>query len=178
MTFFVLLFISLLFRIRLRLRRGNLVILQRKVGHYRMLNHVVVLLLSSKRLNEWLHRYLPGEQSQAAAVTYAAAADSAYQLKGRSASKLPVSAPGRAALPNATPNLNIGIDLWSASQPITGIPAQGEASPGLALPRGDVVGQLVWTTLAKAYANLQRVIFSMCFSNASTLTTHVFCVLV
>ncbi|KAK1681347.1 hypothetical protein QYE76_042195 [Lolium multiflorum] len=83
-----------------------------------------------------------GEQSQAAAVTYAAAADSAYQLKGRSASKLPVSAPGRAALPNATPNLNLGIDLWSASQPITGIPAQGEASPGLALPRGDVVGQL------------------------------------
>ncbi|KAM0886674.1 hypothetical protein ACQ4PT_029542 [Festuca glaucescens] len=83
-----------------------------------------------------------GEPSQSAAVTYAAAADSAYQLKGRSASKLPVSAPGRAALPNATPNLNIGIDLWSASQPIAGIPAQGEASPGLALPRGDVVGQL------------------------------------
>uniref|UniRef100_A0ACD5UM21 Uncharacterized protein n=1 Tax=Avena sativa TaxID=4498 RepID=A0ACD5UM21_AVESA len=83
-----------------------------------------------------------GEPSQAAAVPYAAAAESAYQLKGRSASKLPVSAPGRAVLPNATPNLNIGIDLWSASQPIAVIPVQGEASPGLALARGDVVGQL------------------------------------
>uniref|UniRef100_A0ACD5UYA9 Uncharacterized protein n=1 Tax=Avena sativa TaxID=4498 RepID=A0ACD5UYA9_AVESA len=83
-----------------------------------------------------------GEPSQAAAVPYAAAAESAYQLKGRSAAKLPVSAPGRAALPNATPNLNIGIDLWSASQPIAVIPVQAEASPGLALARGDVVGQL------------------------------------
>ncbi|CAM0905694.1 unnamed protein product [Alopecurus aequalis] len=83
-----------------------------------------------------------GEPSQAAAVTYAAAAESPYQLKGRSASKLPVSAPGRAALPNATPNLNIGIDLWSASQSLAVIPVQGEANPGLALARGDVVGQL------------------------------------
>lgn len=83
-----------------------------------------------------------GEPAQAAAVPYAAAAESAYQLKARSASKLPVSAPGRAALPDATPNLNIGIDLWSASQPVAVIPVQGEVNPGLALARGDVVGQL------------------------------------
>ncbi|KQK20382.1 DNA-binding protein EMBP-1 isoform X2 [Brachypodium distachyon] len=81
-----------------------------------------------------------GEPSQTAVVTYAA--ESPYQLKARSASKLPVSAPGRAALPNATPNLNIGIDLWSASQPVAVLPGQGEASPGLALARCDGVGQL------------------------------------
>ncbi|KAG8081186.1 hypothetical protein GUJ93_ZPchr0007g3960 [Zizania palustris] len=54
-----------------------------------------------------------GEPSQAAAVTYAAV-ESPYQLKARSASKLPVSAPGR----------------------------QGEASPGLALARRDGSAQL------------------------------------
>lgn len=82
-----------------------------------------------------------GEPSQTAVVPYAAVG-SPYQVKGRSASKLPVSAPGRAALPNATPNLNIGIDLWSAS-PALAVPAgQGEANPGLALARRDGVSQL------------------------------------
>jgi plant G-box-binding factor len=103
---------------------------------------------------------LPGEPSQGAVVPYAAAAESAYQLKARSASKLPVSAPGRAALPNATPNLNIGIDLWTASQPVAVIPVQGEASPGLALARADAVGHLVWNAIAKAYANMQRVVLT------------------
>ncbi|XP_062189876.1 DNA-binding protein EMBP-1-like isoform X1 [Phragmites australis] len=82
-----------------------------------------------------------GEPSHAAVVRYAAV-ESPYPVKGRSASKLPVSAPGRAALPNATPNLNIGIDLWSAS-PTLAVPAvQGEASPGLALARLDGVAHL------------------------------------
>ncbi|VAH30299.1 unnamed protein product [Triticum turgidum subsp. durum] len=93
-----------------------------------------------------------GEPSQAAAVPYAAV-ESPYQLKGRSASKLPVSAPGRAALPNATPNLNIGIDLWSASQSLAVIPVQGEANPGLALARCDGVGQLDSST--PGYIQLQ-----------------------
>lgn len=85
---------------------------------------------------------LPGEPSQATLVPYAAV-ESPYLLKGRSASKLPVSAPGRAALPNATPNLNIGIDLWS-TPPALAVPAgQGEASPGLALARRDGVAHLV-----------------------------------
>jgi plant G-box-binding factor len=58
-----------------------------------------------------------------------------------------VSAPGRAALPNATPNLNIGIDLWSTS-PAIAVPAvQGEANPGLALVRRDSVTQLVFLNL-------------------------------
>uniref|UniRef100_A0A0E0Q5J7 BZIP domain-containing protein n=1 Tax=Oryza rufipogon TaxID=4529 RepID=A0A0E0Q5J7_ORYRU len=82
-----------------------------------------------------------GEPSQATLVPYAAV-ESPYPLKGRSASKLPVSAPGRAALPNATPNLNIGIDLWS-TPPALAVPAgQGEASPGLALARRDGVAHL------------------------------------
>ena len=86
---------------------------------------------------------LPGEPSQAAVVRYAAVESPYPEVKGRSASKLPVSAPGRAALPNATPNLNIGMDFWSAS-PALAVPAvQGEASPGLALARRDSVTQLV-----------------------------------
>jgi plant G-box-binding factor len=83
-----------------------------------------------------------GEPSQAAVVRYAAVESPYPAAKGRSASKLPVSAPGRAALPNATPNLNIGMDLWSAS-PALAVPAvQGEANPGLALARRDSVTQL------------------------------------
>uniref|UniRef100_A0A0A9CV29 MEmBP-1a n=1 Tax=Arundo donax TaxID=35708 RepID=A0A0A9CV29_ARUDO len=82
-----------------------------------------------------------GEPSQAAVMRYAAV-ESPFPVKGRSASKLPVSAPGRAALPSATPNLNIGMDLWSTS-PALAVPAvQGEASPGLALARRDGVAHL------------------------------------
>lgn len=86
---------------------------------------------------------LPGEPSQAAVVRYAAV-ESPYPAKGRSASKLPVSAPGRAALPNATPNLNIGMDIWSTPPALAVVPAvQGEVNPGLALPRRDGVAHLV-----------------------------------
>eukprot|EP00267_Zea_mays_P033686 XP_008668103.1 DNA-binding protein EMBP-1 isoform X1 [Zea mays] len=82
-----------------------------------------------------------GEPSQAAVVRYATV-ESPYPAKGRSASKLPVSAPGRAALPSATPNLNIGMDIWNTS-PALAVPAvQGEANPGLALARRDSVTQL------------------------------------
>ena len=50
-------------------------------------------------------------------------------------------APGRVALPNATPNLNIGMDFWSASPAVPAV--QEEASRGLALARRDSVTQLV-----------------------------------
>jgi plant G-box-binding factor len=93
---------------------------------------------------------LPGEPSQAAAMR-CPAVDSPFPVKGRSASKLPVSAPGRAVLPNATPNLNIGMDLQSAS-PALAVPAvQGEASPGFALAGRDAGTPLVCTTLVKFY---------------------------
>ena len=90
-----------------------------------------------------------GEPSQAAVVRYAAV-ESPYPAKGRSASKLPVSAPGRATLPSATPNLNIGMDIWNAS-PALAVPAvQGEVNPGLALARRDSVTQLVWMAFAES----------------------------
>jgi plant G-box-binding factor len=96
---------------------------------------------------------LPGEPSQAAVVRYPAV-ESPFPVKGRSASKLPVSAPGRAALPSATPNLNIGMDLWSTS-PALAVPAvQGEASPGLALARRDGVAPLVCLPLVKFYGTI------------------------
>ena len=82
--------------------------------------------------------YLPGEPSQAVVVRCAAIESPYPAVKGRSASKLPVFAPGRVALPNATPNLNIGMDFWSASPAV-----QEEASRGLALARRDSVTQLV-----------------------------------
>ncbi|KAG1368740.1 DNA-binding protein EMBP-1 [Cocos nucifera] len=39
----------------------------------------------------------------------------AYRSRGRSATKLPVSAPGRIVLTSPPTNLNIGMDLWNAS---------------------------------------------------------------
>jgi len=105
----------------------------------------LVLSLAFYAGKEWAIKdcCLPGEPSQAAVVRYAAVESPYPAVKGRSASKLPVSAPGRAALPNATPNLNIGMDFWSAS-PALAVPAvQGEADPGLALARRDSVTQLV-----------------------------------
>ena len=82
--------------------------------------------------------YLLGEPSQAIVVRCAAIESPYPAVKGRSASKLLVFAPGRVALPNATPNLNIGMDFWSASPAV-----QEEASCGLALARRDSVTQLV-----------------------------------
>ncbi|KAF7075556.1 hypothetical protein CFC21_080322 [Triticum aestivum] len=55
-----------------------------------------------------------GEPSQAATVQNAAT-QPPLEDKERSASKLLVLAPGRAALPSAAPNLNIGMDPLSAS---------------------------------------------------------------
>jgi len=74
---------------------------------------------------------LPGEPSQAVVVRCAAIESPYPAVKGRSASKLPVFAPGRVALPNATPNLNIGMDFWSASPAVPAV--QEEASRGLAV---------------------------------------------
>ncbi|XP_062212788.1 DNA-binding protein EMBP-1-like isoform X2 [Phragmites australis] len=66
-----------------------------------------------------------GEPSQAATTQVAATQDAAAELPlatRRSASKLSVSTSERAALSNATPNLNIGMDIWSNS------PAKAETS--------------------------------------------------
>lgn len=131
-----------LLRVHLRPRKGNLVTRRLKVS-------VLSVAFLSERSERLKIGVLPGEPSQAAAVRYAAV-ESPYPAKGRSASKLPVSAPGRAALPSATPNLNIGMDIWNAS-PALAVPAvQGEVSPGLALARRDGVTQLVGMAFAES----------------------------
>ena len=85
--------------------------------------------------------YLLGEPSQAVVVRCAAIESPYPAVKERFASKLPVFAPGQVALPNATPNLNIGMDFWSASPAVPAV--QEEASRELALARRDSVTQLV-----------------------------------
>ncbi|WOK99701.1 G-box-binding factor 1-like [Canna indica] len=59
----------------------------------------------------------PGEASHpfSTAQYSGANAESSYSGKVRTAKKLPVSAPGRAALPAPQTNLNIGMDLWGSS---------------------------------------------------------------
>ncbi|KAJ6816158.1 DNA-binding protein EMBP-1-like [Iris pallida] len=47
-------------------------------------------------------------------------AESSYSGRARTVSKLPVSAPGRAAFPGPPTNLNIGMDIWNASHVGTG----------------------------------------------------------
>lgn len=42
-------------------------------------------------------------------------AEPSYSSRGRSARKLPVSAPGRIVLPSPPTNLNIGVDLWNGA---------------------------------------------------------------
>jgi hypothetical protein len=58
--------------------------------------------------------YLSGEPSHAA-TTQDAAAGTRSAAKRRPAGKLSVSTTETAAISNARPNLNIGIDLWSNS---------------------------------------------------------------
>uniref|UniRef100_A0ACD6A6J6 Uncharacterized protein n=1 Tax=Avena sativa TaxID=4498 RepID=A0ACD6A6J6_AVESA len=68
-----------------------------------------------------------GEPSQAASAQNAVTEPPSVG-KGRSASKLSVSAPGRATLPNAAPTLNIGMDPWSTSPSAVTPSGQGEVN--------------------------------------------------
>lgn len=63
-----------------------------------------------------------GENSQlnTGAQNNGTTAESSYSGRARTVSKLPVSAPGRAALPGPPTNLNIGMDIWNASHVGTG----------------------------------------------------------
>ncbi|XP_020096286.1 DNA-binding protein EMBP-1-like isoform X2 [Ananas comosus] len=62
-----------------------------------------------------------GETSQTATIAHCnnTIAESSYNARGRSVTKLPVSAPGRSALPNSSTNLNIGMDIWNTSHSAT-----------------------------------------------------------
>ncbi|KAL6894309.1 hypothetical protein ACP4OV_008407 [Aristida adscensionis] len=70
-----------------------------------------------------------GEPSQAD-TTQDAAAESSVTAKGRPAPKLSVLTPDRAATSNATPNLNIGIDIWGNSPAKAETSGQGELNVG------------------------------------------------
>lgn len=68
-----------------------------------------------------------GEPSQAA-TTQNAVTEPPSVDKGKSASKLSVSAPGRATVPNAAPTLNIGMDPWTSSPSAVMPSGQGEVN--------------------------------------------------
>lgn len=61
--------------------------------------------------------FAEGESSQPipAGHNNGTTAESSYSGRQRTVSKLPVSAPGRTTLPCPATNLNIGMDVWSAS---------------------------------------------------------------
>jgi plant G-box-binding factor len=69
--------------------------------------------------------------------------------KGRSASKLSVSAPGRATLPNAAPTLNIGMDHWSPSPSVVTPSGQGEVNAASSQSNGSL-SLMVWFTYAES----------------------------
>ncbi|CAN6286435.1 unnamed protein product [Urochloa humidicola] len=71
-----------------------------------------------------------GESSQPATVQDAAA-ETRSAAKRRSAAKLSVSTPETAAISDARPNLNIGMDLWSNSPVKAETSVQGEMNPAM-----------------------------------------------
>uniref|UniRef100_A0ACD5WG98 Uncharacterized protein n=1 Tax=Avena sativa TaxID=4498 RepID=A0ACD5WG98_AVESA len=71
--------------------------------------------------------------------------------KGRSASKLSVSAPGRATLPNAAPTLNIGMDPWSTSPSVVTPSGQGEANAAASSQSNGSLSLMVWFSCTRSY---------------------------
>ncbi|KAL6638102.1 hypothetical protein ACP70R_025674 [Stipagrostis hirtigluma subsp. patula] len=86
-------------------------------------------VLPSAKRRKSSNANVEGETSQAG-TTQDSAAESPLAAKGRSASRLSVSTPERAVHSNATPNLNIGIDIWSNSPAKPETSGQGEVSAG------------------------------------------------
>ncbi|KAM0849907.1 hypothetical protein ACQ4PT_053420 [Festuca glaucescens] len=78
-----------------------------------------------------------GESSQAAPMQNLVTEPPSVD-KGRSASKLSVSAPGRATLPNAAPTLNIGMDHWSPSPSVVTPSGQGEVNAASSQSNGSL----------------------------------------
>jgi plant G-box-binding factor len=64
--------------------------------------------------------------------------------KGRPASKLSVSAPGRAIHPNAAPTLNIGMDPWSTSPSVVTPSGQGEVNAAASSQSNGSLSLMVW----------------------------------
>ncbi|XP_073006111.1 G-box-binding factor 1-like isoform X2 [Typha latifolia] len=86
-----------------------------------------------------------GSQTAALAQYNNSTAESSYNSRGRSASKLPVSAPGRAVLPGSATNRNMGMDIWNAlptgALPMNTRPAEVNVASTMAGQDGVVPGQ-------------------------------------
>jgi len=106
--------------------------------------------------------YLSGEPSQAA-ITQDVAAETRSAAK-RPAGKLSVSTTEMAAISNARPNLNIGIDLWSNS------PVKAETSGPIqinaAAPSHDVpLSHMVSFFLKVTYSKYGKHTTAICMNN-------------
>uniref|UniRef100_A0ACD6A254 Uncharacterized protein n=1 Tax=Avena sativa TaxID=4498 RepID=A0ACD6A254_AVESA len=91
-----------------------------------------------------------GEPSQAASAQNAVTEPPSVG-KGRSASKLSVSAPGRATLPNAAPTLNIGMDPWSTSPSAVTPSGQGEVNAAASSQSNGSLSLMVWFSCTQSY---------------------------
>jgi plant G-box-binding factor len=85
---------------------------------------------------------LSGESSQAG-TTQDAAAGFPIVAMGRSASKLSVPTPERAAVSDAAPNLNIGMDIWGRPPAIAETSEQGEVNAGVSSQHAGALSQMV-----------------------------------
>ena len=70
--------------------------------------------------------------------------------KGSSASKLSVSVPGRATLPNAAPTLNIGMDTWNTSPSVVTPSGQGEVNAAASSQSNGSLSLMVWFSYAES----------------------------
>nr|CAB3492770.1 unnamed protein product [Digitaria exilis] len=93
-------------------------------------------LLPAAKRRKSSSAYVQGEPSQPA-TTQDAAAETRSAAKRRSAGKLSISTPETAAISDARPNLNIGMDLWSNSPVKAETSGQSETNAA-ALPQHDV----------------------------------------
>ncbi|CAL4927969.1 unnamed protein product [Urochloa decumbens] len=95
----------------------------REESSYKIDANADLKLLPSAKRRKSSSANVQGESSQPAT-----AQDAAAETKGRSAAKLSVLTPDTAAISDARPNLNIGIDLWSDSPVKAETSGQGEVN--------------------------------------------------
>lgn len=112
---------------------------------------------------------LSGETSQTATIAHYnnTIAESSYNARGRSVTKLPVSAPGRSALPNSSTNLNIGMDIWNTSHSATVNVKPNEVTAASAMMgRDGVMSEHQLVLLSSAFMIMRHIIY-YAFSIAS-----------
>lgn len=117
----------------------------------------------------WSVFTLSGETSQTATIAHCnnTIAESSYNARGRSVTKLPVSAPGRSALPNSSTNLNIGMDIWNTSHSATVNVKPNEVTAASAMVGRDGVMSEHQLVLLSSALMIMRHIIYYAFSIAS-----------